>query len=114
RRRRGPLLVGDALLELGAPEREQPVDETPRARRTEDSLCPVAALMPARDDELEEIDDVIGMKMGQENGVERRARGAGGDQPLRRAGAAVDQEGAAGVAHQAGRAEPPGVAMRTP
>jgi len=107
-----PTLMRDALVELGAPEREKAIDETPRAARPEDALRPVAALMPARDDELEEIDDVIGMKMGQEDGVERAARGAGGDQPLRRARAAIDEEGAIAMADEAGRAEPLGIALR--
>ena len=82
--------MGDALLELLLPERHGALDEAPGAGRPEDAVRPVAALMPARDDELIEIDDVVGMKMGKEDGVEGAAGRAGRDQTLRRAGAAID------------------------
>src|SRR5262249_42154946 len=113
RRRRWPELMGDALLELGTPERHQSLDEPPRALGPIDPLRPIAALMPARDHQLEEIDDMVGMQMREQDRVEGRAAAAGGDQPLGGARAHVDQELPALVLDQARRSEAVGVALRT-
>mgnify|MGYP006185517527 CR=1 FL=1 len=52
---------------------------------------PVAPLVPRRDDELVEIDDVVGMQVRQQQRVEPAPRHAGGHEALGHAGAAVDQ-----------------------
>ncbi len=111
--RRRPLFMRDALLKLRLPQRQQPIDEALGADRPEHALRPVAALMPARDHQLEQIDDVVGMQMREQHGVEIAARGTGGDQALRDTGAAIDEIGFAGVAHEIGGPEPVGIALRT-
>ena len=55
---RGPLLMGDALLQLALPHRHGAVDEGAGAGRADDPLGPVAALVPARHHQLEEVDQV--------------------------------------------------------
>lgn len=90
RRGGGALFMSDALGELRLPKCHQPVDEAARARRTEDLLRPVAALMPARGHKLEQVHDVIGVEMGQEYRVECAAARARGHQALGRARSAVN------------------------
>ena len=82
----------DALLVFGLPHRQHRIDHAPRARGAEHALRPVAALVPARDDELEQVDDMIRMQMREEHRVDRGTVAAGAEQPLRDAGAAIDQE----------------------
>ena len=81
-------------------------------RGPEDPLRAVAALVPARDDQLVEVDQMVGMEVGQQQRIERRAGGAGADQALGHARAAVDQEAPVAVADQARRAVAPGMDLR--
>ena len=78
RRRAGAFLMGDALLEFRLPQLQQSIDIALGALRPVHILRPVAALMPARNDELKQIDDMVGMKMGEKDGVDIGAAAAGG------------------------------------
>jgi hypothetical protein len=68
--------------------------------------------MPGRDDELVEIDQMVGMLMGDDERVDLRPGMAGGDEALADAGSAIDQDldatrlgemGRAGAAQADGR-----------
>ena len=103
----------DALLELGTPQRQHSIDETPRSRRAKNTLRPVAALMPARNHELKQVDNVVGMKMGKKDRVERASGRPRRDEALGRAGAAIDQKCVSIMAHQIRGAKTLGIALRT-
>ena len=53
------------------------------AGRPKDALRAVSSLVPAGDDQLEQIDDVIRVQMRQEHGIRLPAAAAGSEQPLR-------------------------------
>src|SRR5260221_5575242 len=103
----------DALLELGTPQGQHSIDETPRSRRAKNTLRPVAALMPARNHELKEVDNVVGMKMGKKDRVECASGRPRRDEALGRAGAAIDQKRVSIMAYQIGGAEALRIALRT-
>ncbi len=71
------------------------VDVTLGALRAIDQMRPVTPLMPARDDQLEQIDGVIGMQVSKKNGINFGTAAAGGIEALGDARAAIDQIGAA-------------------
>ena len=112
-RYRRPALPLDPLLALAPPELHGRFREGAGAGRPEDALGSIAALMPAGDDQLVEIDHVVGMQMRQQHGVELGAGAAGAEQPLRHARAAVDQEAPLAGADQARRPEAALIHLRT-
>src|SRR3546814_17805797 len=86
---RGPLLMRDAQRQLRLPEGHQPLDIAPGARRPVDRQRPVAALVPGGDDELVEVDQVVGVQVRQQQRVELAPGRAGSQQALRHPGAAT-------------------------
>jgi hypothetical protein len=56
--------------------------------------------MPGGDDELVEIDQVIGVQVGDEEGGDVAAGHPGGEQALRHAGSAIDEQRGLAVADQ--------------
>ncbi len=109
---RGAQFMGGALLELRLRQLEEPIDIALGAFRPEDILRPIAALMPARYDELEEVDDMIGMEVGEEDRVDLGAVAAGSIEAFRRARAAIHEIGAALVADYLRPPEAAGVDLR--
>ena len=71
-----------ALLDFWLLQSQQTVDIALGALRAVDILRPVTPLMPARDDELKQIDDVVGMKVGEKDRVHLGAVAAGGIEAL--------------------------------
>ena len=96
--------MGDALVELGPPQGHQAVDEGLGSRRADHPLGPVAALVPARHHKLEEIDQVVAVQVGQQQGVDVAARKPGGEQPLGHPRSAIDKQRPATMADHLGGA----------
>ena len=84
-----------ALFEFRLPQPQQSIDIALGALRPIHHLRPVTALMPTRNDELEEIDDVVGMKVGEKDRVHLGAVAAGGIEALGGARTAIDEIGRA-------------------
>ena len=107
-----PPLMRHPQRALVLPQFQQAVDEGARALRPVDPLRHLAVLVPARDDQLVQVDQMVGMQVGQQHRVQAAARAAGADQPLGDPRAAVDQHRHRAVPHQAGRTVALGVALR--
>lgn len=98
------LFEGDALLEVRLPSSQQSIHELLRAGGSEQQLRASAALMPSRDKELEEIHDMVGMQVREEDSVQIAAWAASRKQALRGARATIDEDGAGVELQQIARA----------
>ncbi len=89
--------MGDTLVEITSPHRHGAVDKGAGAGWADYPLRPIAALVPARHHELEEVDQMVAVQMGQHQGIDVAPGQPGLDQPVGDAGAAVDQHMAAAM-----------------
>jgi hypothetical protein len=101
-------------LELRLPVRQHAIHEAARPLRAEDALPARAALVPGRNDELEEIDDVVGVEMREEDGVDVAPGRPRAEETLCHARAAVDEKGLVFVAQKIRRTVALRRALRAP
>ena len=108
-------MVGQAVPDVGAEHREQPVDHFTRAGRTEQ---PERLRRPAHDplrrDHVVEIADVIAVQMGEQHRVEHDREHARRDQPHAHRATRVDEHRAPAGAHERRGTSPLTVGNRIP
>ena len=101
-------------FEIGPVHFQQSVDHRPDARRPVDVPRRVAAVDPAADDEMPEVDIVVGVQVGDEQMVHLVRPHPRLDHPRDDARAAVDDEVVGARPDRVARAAPLGVGKRQP